>query len=231
MIAALLSLILARPFGSQSLVQRLMSSMLGSQATRYRKEAKVAETRIIKEAGVEQGRQWCNAINEYVFKTSVDGREEIRARAVESGKHLVSVIAGNSTIPPAVEAHLNKLLSLLSVSRDYDSIVEFSSSAEFVKVIKDSLSVVLYGPLTKWSKVCKLNDRVYDLQVFLDDLVNTARSKENGRWLSCLLPKFMRSNILFLSDFKGIAAFVSLTERHQQSLYFLFHVSCHSKSK
>ena len=185
MIAALLSLILARPFGTQSLFQRLMSSMLGSQATRYRKEAKVAETRIIEEEGDEQGRQWCTSINDYVFKTPVDGRQEIRVRAAQSGHHLVTVIVGSNTIPPTVEHHLNKLLSLLSVSRDYDSIIEFSSSTAFVKFIKDSVSVVLYGPLTNWSKACKLNDRVYDLQVFLDDLVNTARSKENGMWLSC----------------------------------------------
>ncbi|KAF9503143.1 hypothetical protein BS47DRAFT_1402703 [Hydnum rufescens UP504] len=87
MIATLLSPI-ASPFGTQSLLQHLLSSMLGSRASRYRKECNIVGSQIVEGAGTEQGRQWCGGINEYVFKTSVDEREAMRARLRNLASHV-----------------------------------------------------------------------------------------------------------------------------------------------
>ncbi|KAF9508930.1 hypothetical protein BS47DRAFT_1488207 [Hydnum rufescens UP504] len=134
MIAALLSLILATPFGTQSLFGRLISSMLAPKASHI--------------AG----------------KPRLHGAKSSKKRGSNKG--------------------------------DNGAVV----STLLVKGIKDTLSVVFCGPLTEWCKVCRLNDRVYDPQVFLDDLVNTARSEDNST-----------------------AAFITLAKWHQQNLYFLFH--------
>jgi hypothetical protein len=46
------------------------------------------------------------------------------------------------------------------MSRDYDSLIQFCSSAALVKVIKDTLSAVLYGLLTVEQSVSVEQPRV-----------------------------------------------------------------------
>lgn len=166
--------------------------MLGSHASHCRKEAKTVEKTIQNVAGESDGERLCKAVKGYVFESSVDERHNMNERAAREGVPLIQVIvrgkdeSANSTIPPAAAPHLQKLIALYSTARDYDSLIEFSSSATFVKIIKDTLTVVLYGPLTQWSKKCNLSDRVQDLHLFLTDLVETARKKDVGECGSLL---------------------------------------------
>lgn len=191
MISALITFILARPFGLQSLFQRLASAILGSHANKCRKEAKTIESAIVHDSSDGHGQIMCDAIHGYVSKTTVDERLAMDRQAVESRISLVDVIISNydnskpftegSHISPSASVpHLRELLNLLSTARDYDSLIAFTNTTTFVKIIKDTLDVVLYGPLTQWGKVCKLSDRVYDLQIFLTDLVETAKRKDVG---------------------------------------------------
>lgn len=199
MVSALVAFILARPFGLQSLFHRLAYAILGSHAQKCRKEAKGVEITVVREASSsgtgDNGHIMCDAVRDYVDQTTGDERIAMAAQAAQSGRHLVEIIvanynkhtpaSGNSTttaVPANVIPHLQKLLSLLSTARDYDGLIVFSNSAAFVKVIKDTLTVVLYGPLTQWGKTCKLSDRVHDLQIFLTDLVETARRKDVGAY-------------------------------------------------
>ncbi|KAF9514689.1 hypothetical protein BS47DRAFT_1484947 [Hydnum rufescens UP504] len=73
MIATLLSHILARPWRTQS---------WSSTSCHLCLEANIVGSEIVEEAGTEQGRQWCDGINEYVFKTSVDEREAMICSAI-----------------------------------------------------------------------------------------------------------------------------------------------------
>lgn len=199
MVSALVAFILARPFGLQSLFHRLASAILGSHAQKCRKEAKGVEITVVREAsssGSGDGHLMCDAVRDYVDQTTRDERVAMGAQAAQSGRHLVEIIVANynkqtpapnsaggtTTVSANVIPHLQKLLSLLSTARDYDGLIAFSNSATFVKVIKDTLTVVLYGPLTQWGKTCNLSDRVHDLQIFLTDLVETARRKDVGAY-------------------------------------------------
>lgn len=162
--------------------------MLGSHASHCRKEAKLVEKTIIQHVHASgEGEKLCEKVRKYVFESSVDERLEMNERAAREGVPLINAIISSSTpgstpttIPPAAAPQFQKLIALYSTARDYDSLIEFSSSATFVKIIKDTLTVVLYGPLTQWSKKCNLSDRVQDLHVFLTDLVETARKKDVG---------------------------------------------------
>lgn len=85
------------------------------------------------------------------------------------------------SLTPTTLAQLQTLLSLLSTARDYDSLIAFCAGPTFVRIVKDTLAVVLYHPLTAWGKTCKLSDRVHDLQIFLTELVEVARRKDAGK--------------------------------------------------
>ena len=230
MISALLALILARPFGLPSLFQKLVSALLGSQEAVCRKEAEGVESRIVSEVGAERGKKYCEAVRAYVGGTSVDERRETGARAEREGVSLIRVIIPKEeAIPASAVPLLEKLVSVLSMARDYESLIEFCASATFVKMIKATLTVVLYGPLTAWSKHCKLSDRVYDLQVFLADLVETAKAKDAGKF--CLVGS---CRIVGTDGCWGwlvdLASFLALCQRHQQKLYYLFSVSSSLRS-
>ncbi|KAF8323263.1 hypothetical protein DL93DRAFT_2070883 [Clavulina sp. PMI_390] len=214
MLALLVAFILARPFGMHSLFQRVMGAILGSYAKKCRKDVEVLHDIIVREggeAGVD-GQRMYDAVSDYVLLTSPEDRVAMGKAALESGKPLVNLIVASYTkaksseasstadeVPTSLAPHLQKVVSLLSTARDYDGLMDFCNGPVFARIIKDTLTVVLYGPLTQWSKTCKLSDRVHDLQIFLTELVETVRSKE-----------------------VDLAALLALCRKHQQRLYYLF---------
>ncbi|KAF9502902.1 hypothetical protein BS47DRAFT_1402977 [Hydnum rufescens UP504] len=96
------------PFGTQFLAPAPPVILLGSRASAIsQRNVNIVGSQIVEGAGTEQGRQWCGGINEYVFKTSVDEREAMRAalRNLRASFSLITTADTIITFPASASRH------------------------------------------------------------------------------------------------------------------------------
>jgi hypothetical protein len=251
MIQAILGLLLARPAGAKSLVQRIFVSVVGGQASSIDKENIKPLRKAINEP------EMCAKIEEYVQRGARAEGRAIRSRAVRTGQDVVATIllysAGtelssskkdqildwhdafasspyrgslNSAYPdttpvgkegkePQIRswgessatvgmakkyAMLKLFLREVLKRRDREEACKMAGGSLVPSIIKESLDTVFYGPIRSIAEVSDLSARLGDLQAFFDDIIKTKKAGDNS-----------------------LPAWVALTARHENSLYFLFH--------
>ena len=250
MIQGILSLLLARPAGAKSLVQRIFVSVIGGQASTINKEYVQPLRKEIGEPDL------CAKIEEYVKRGNRPEGKAIRARAVRTGQDVVATIllfapgaqlgegkksevldmhdafarsplrgnisAAYPTSTPigkegkeqvgswgagADEERAARKFAMLKLflretlkRRDREEACKMASGSLVPSIIKDSLDTVFYGPIKHIAEVSDLSARLGDLQNFLDDLIKTKKAGDDS-----------------------LPAWIALTARHENSLYFLFH--------
>lgn len=251
MIQGILSLLLARPAGAKSLVQRIFVSVIGGQASSIDKEYIKPLRKALGDA------ELTGKIEEYVKRGSRPEGKSIRNRAIRTGQDVVATIllySGGTELsdgkkqdvldmhdafahsplrgsvnaaypegtPMAKEgkipdipnwgvgqdeegqarryAMLKLFLRECLRKRDREEACKMASGSLVPSIIKDSLDTVFYGPIKKIAEVSDLSARLGDLQAFFDDIIKTKKAGDNS-----------------------LPAWIALTARHENSLYFLFH--------
>lgn len=251
MIQGILNLLLARPAGAKSLVQRIFVSVIGGQASTINKENVGPLRKAIGEP------ELCNKIEEYVKRGSRPEGKAIRNRAIRTGQDVVATVllysSGtelgsnkkdevldmhdafaqspfrgqlNSAYPPTtpvgkagnepridnwgvdpVEEGMARKYAMLKLflrevlkRRDREEACKMASGSLVPSIIKESLDTVFYGPIKKIAEVSDLSARLGDLQAFFDDIIKTKKAGDDS-----------------------MPAWIALTARHENSLYFLFH--------
>ena len=84
-------------------------------------------------------------------------------------------------------------------------------------LLKDIITI-FYEPLAKVYKAANISDSLYDLQMFVGDLIKTVEAAEAGAASSSIDPQ------------KTVTLFMDLVQRHEQQFYHFVH-SVHSKGE
>ena len=109
---------------------------------------------------------------------------------------------------------LHVLRRLITRARDKEQMVELIFEGTTGELLKDIVTI-FYEPLANVYKAANIADSLYDLQVFVNDLIKTVEQAEEAN---------------LLDPHKTVQTFVDLVARHEERFYHFVH-SVHSKGE
>lgn len=251
MISGILNLLLARPAGAKSLVQRIFVSVIGGQASSINKEYVQPLKKEI--ADVELTAK----LEDYVKRGNRPERKAITNRALRTGQDILATILIFATGPQLSQTKKNEVLDL------HDSFASSPYRGQLAAAYPDST------PLGKSDKKPKIENWTNDrdeqrdakkyamLKLYLRELLHR-RDREQACQIASgsLIPQIIKESLdtVFYGPIKSIAEhsdlsarlgdlqnffddiiktrknssntlpeWIALTARHENSLYFLFH--------
>lgn len=252
LIEGILNLLLARPAGAKSLIQRIATYVIGSEAASLQKDYINPLRKAINDSDLT------TRIDEYIARGNRPEGRSVRAKAQKTGDDVLTVIllsAGGSPLRREVQdsvvemqhafarspfrglpdmaypgdsafakenpdkvhvpewdasrseaeealkfARLKLYLRDSLKKRDREQATKVASGALVPTIIKDFLQTVMYDVIKQIASTADLSARLGDLQVFIDDLIEVKKKKDDS-----------------------IQAWIALAARHENSLYFLVH--------
>jgi hypothetical protein len=253
LIEGILNLLLARPAGAKSLIQRIAAYVIGSEATTLQKEYIGPLKKELAD------KELTNRIEEYVGRGSRPERHSLKSRAEKTGDDILTVIllAGAGTpLPREVQDKIIKMQHAFSRSPYRGSIdLAYPASSGYAKANADKETKMPTWDATR----AEADDaRKYaQLKLYLRDCLKKRDREEAVKMASgSLLPTIIKEtlSIVFYNAIKEISkvadlsgrlgdlqafvedmieikkkkddsiqAWIALAARHENSLYFVFH--------
>ncbi|KAG9287598.1 hypothetical protein G9A89_019659 [Geosiphon pyriformis] len=222
---AFLNLFLAQPFGSTSLVQRMLSVNFNEEIKELQKEIIELKTKINEE-------KVCQKIRNFVYAAE-DIQQVIRKEADDEGiRTLVRAILHTDALEPQLQAEyittileslkvdkgcrrnnldiLKKLYLLYVRQRDKEMMIEVVFQGVTGNLLKDIITI-FYEPLARIYKAANIGDSLPDLSNFVDDLIKVVEEAE-------------KKELMEIDPVQSIVqTFISLVHRHMQPFYAFVH--------
>lgn len=251
MISGILNLLLARPAGAKSLVQRIFVSVIGGQASTINKE-------YVQPLKKEIGDTELTAkLEDYVKRGNRPERKAIANRALRTGQDVLATILVFASGPQLSQSKKNEVLDL------HDSFARSPYRGQLGAAYPDSTPIGKSGDKPKVGNWTNDRDEQKDakkyamLKLYLRELLHR-RDREQACQMASgsLLPQIIKESLdtVFYGPIKSIAEhsdlsarlgdlqnffddiiktrknsqntlpdWIALTARHENSLYFLFH--------
>lgn len=239
MAKAILDLLLAQPFGTSSLLQRLLTTSLNDQARGTQKEIQSIENKI-------KDPSLCERIKNYIYHP--EKRFEELKEGISNFERLTVIINDPQIEPeltpeavkrfsdarewvdlylegksPPVEIlddipqypeflfleNLHNIFVLQNRKRDAEKISELMFQGLTGELMKDILSV-FYEPLAQVYKDANIADFVLKISTFVDDLISVIQKVNSGE---------IEENF----ECGQVQNFIDLVSRHEQEFYGFIH--------
>ncbi|CAG8526175.1 2631_t:CDS:10 [Paraglomus occultum] len=223
---AMLDLFLAQPFGTKSLLQRMLSTNLGEEIKEIDKDIETFKA-IVNDENI------CEKICNYVY-ASIEVqrliRDERRERdtysllcAILCTKHIepeltleqLVQIGGLDTSKTEMNKSqqqmfvaLQKLFYLHVRKRDKEMMIDLIFQGVTSSLLRDIIAT-FYEPLAKVYKAANVGESLADVSLFIDDLIEVVKDINDKGLLSSANPM--------------VQTFISLVNRHVQRFYFFVH--------
>lgn len=227
-----LDLFLATPFGSRSLMQRVLGMAINDGIRQLQKSIDSLTLSIGDPVFCEKLKKFTEA-EEHV-------REQIRSDAESEGQDLVVAILRSDYLEPKLEdvqvgtvvnawvawndavdnvvdemksgvqlfAHLKQLLKLYTRQRDKNMMLQMISEPVTLQLFRD-LFTIFYEPLIRVYKSANVYNSVTDFAVFIDDMIRVVEKAQNQDMSS--------------DPNQTVQAFIDLCARHEGNFYKFVH--------
>lgn len=227
-----LDLFLATPFGSRSLMQRVLSMAINDGIKQLQKSIDSLVVSVNDPVLCSKLKQYTEA-EEHV-------REQIRSDAESEQVDLVVAILKSQFIQPELEnkqvetvfnayvawdnavedvhgemragaqlfAHLKQLLKLYTRQRDKNMMLEMISEPVTLQLFRD-LFTIFYEPLVRVYKSANVYNSVTDFAVFIDDMIKVVEKAQRQDMSS--------------DPNQTVQAFIDLCARHEDNFYKFVH--------
>ncbi|RKF61561.1 PX domain-containing protein [Golovinomyces cichoracearum] len=230
--ASILDLFLAKPFGTRSLMQRIFSFTLSDGIRTLQKNISTILSQINETIFSEKLKKFCDAeeeIKDMIRKRSQDEKEdiivtimrsELFSPKLSSGK-ISKIVKSNIAWKNAIDnindeikeeavqfSHLKQLLKLYTRQRDKAMMLSMIEEPVTLQLLKD-LFTIFYEPIVRVYKTANIHNRVVDFSDFVDDMITVVdRCRERD----------------FSADpNQTVQAFIDLCARHEHNLYGFIH--------
>lgn len=173
MVQGLTKILLSRPmFSKQSLLQSLISSVLGADQTRSEQGIKALQKKGTIDAVHEE------QINKYVYEASREQQQALRDRSMQDGLSIVAAILNKTDIKPDEHADLLSLLELSLARRDRVELIRILTADETLPNAVNTFFKFFFPIIEELHRAVDLSAGMADMQAFLTDLI--ALSRESG---------------------------------------------------
>ncbi|CAG8436660.1 6376_t:CDS:10 [Ambispora gerdemannii] len=221
---AMLNLFMAQPFGSRSLLQRMISMNLSEEIKEIEKDINSLQEK-------HNVPEICQKIQNYVY-ASPSIQSAIREEADKENKDTISfirTILASRSLEPQVKTEridefskvhektghskkniLKKLMLLYIRKRDKEMMIDLLFQGVTGNLLRDLISI-FYEPLARVYKTANIGESLPDLSDFVDDLIKVVEQAEN------------KAIIQTDSTQSIVQVFVSLAHRHMQPFYAYVH--------
>lgn len=251
MIQGILNLVLARPAGAKSLLQRIFVSIIGGQASSIHKEYCVPLAKSIKDD------ELCKKLDDYVRRGNRPESKAIRSRAVRTGQDVLATILLYASGPRLSQSKKNEVLDL-SEAFAHSPYVGLLDAAypDKTPIAKEKRIPVVdnWGVDTEEAEMALKYAR---LKLYLREILKRRDRDQTCQMASgSLLPSIIKDSLdtVFYGPIKKVAEhsdlssrlgdlqdffddmlrlrktgqnalqdWIALAARHENSLYFLFH--------
>ncbi|KAI1859871.1 hypothetical protein JX265_010320 [Neoarthrinium moseri] len=230
--ASVLDLFLAQPFGSRSLMQRIFSAALNDGIRTFQKNIDAVSVKIGDDVFVDKMKQFIDsdepvkvAIREEAIADDVDIIVAIlRSPLIEPP--LVSsqiqrlynaYVAFNNAVENVDEefkqgaqlfSYLKQMLKLLIRQRDKQMMLQMIEEPVTLKLLKD-LFTIFYEPLVRVYKSANVYNSITDFSVFIDDMIQVVEK--------------CREEDASADPNQTVQAFIDLCARHEHNFYKFVH--------
>ncbi|CAG8570623.1 576_t:CDS:10 [Paraglomus brasilianum] len=221
---AMLDLFLAQPFGTKSLLQRMLSTNLGEDIKDIHKDIETFEA-------IVNDEKICEKLCNYVY-APIEIQRLIRDERQEKDTYslICAILCTKHTEPELtleqlvqigdldvgskpetnktqqkMFAAMQKLFYLYVRKRDKEMMIDLLSQGVTSSLLRDILST-FYEPLVKAANV---GESLADVSLFIDDLIDVVKDINDKGLLSSANPM--------------VQTFISLVNRHIQRFYFFVH--------
>lgn len=231
--SGVLDLFLATPFGSRSLMQRVLGMAIGDGIKQLQKSIDSLTVTI-------NNPVLCGKLKQFT-EADEDVRERIHTEAAEKKIDLIEGILCSKDLTPILEpkqvkivqkayaawndavedihgdgrasaqlfAHLKQLLKLHTRQRDKNMMLAMISEPVTLQLFRD-LFTIFYEPLVRVYKSANVYNSVTDFAVFIDDLIRVVEKAQN-------------QDIASSDPNQTVQAFIDLCARHEDNFYNFVH--------
>ncbi|WVF70932.1 hypothetical protein IAT40_005727 [Kwoniella sp. CBS 6097] len=232
MIRGVLDLFLARPFGGQSLIQRMFSSSLTEDVRLLGEDIEAVQEKI-------DDPVLCQKIEQYAM-APFEIQEVFRKDAVAEGVDLLVVIIRSPSVPSLSRPQFQRVARATRAyhkyktaqaelddsdddmgrgrkrvrKREKEGLLALIFEGVTAELLKDIITI-FYAPLATVYKAASIADSLGDMQAFINDMIRTVEQVEE---LSQEDPQ------------RTVQTFIDLVQRHEQSFYTFVH-NVHSKGQ
>ncbi|KAH8676293.1 PX domain-containing protein [Xylariales sp. PMI_506] len=230
--ASVLDLFLAQPFGSRSLMQRILSVALNDSIRNFQKNIDAVAARIGDNVFVDKLRKFSDSDEPIRFA--------IREEAIADDVDLIVAVLRSPLIEPplqppqiqrlynayvafnnAVEnvdeelkqgaqlfSYLKQLLKLLTRQRDKTMMLNLIEEPVTLQLLRD-LFTIFYEPLVRVYKSANVYNSITDFSVFIDDMIQVVEK--------------CREEDASADPNQTVQAFIDLCQRHEHNFYKFVH--------
>lgn len=171
MVSAMVKLFLAKPmFGGKSLVQTLISTILGQDQTKSEKGI----AKLVKDG---LSKKYTKSLDKYVYETDRQPQIDMRERSMKEGISIVAVIVGTTDFSGDDHAKCLQYLELQLARRDRIELIRILTGDEVLTGLIRAGLDVFFPVIEELHKAVSLPEGLGDLQNFLTDLIASAEKQ------------------------------------------------------
>lgn len=173
MVQGLIKVFLAKPvFGGKSLLQTLISSILGQDQSR-------CEKAIAKFEHDGFSKKYADGLKHYVYDTSREDQIALREKCQTDGLSIVAAVLKTTDFTPQQHADCLKYLELTLSRRDRVELIRILTGDEVLTGTVRAGLDVFFPIIAELHKAVNLPDGLGDAQKFLEDLITVSSGKGN----------------------------------------------------
>ncbi|KAL7629396.1 hypothetical protein AAE478_000916 [Parahypoxylon ruwenzoriense] len=230
--AGVLDIFLAQPFGSRSLMQRIFSLTLNDGIRSYQRSIDALATKIEDDVFVQKLKQFIDAeehikvaIRQEAESEDVDIlvtilRSDLFAPALSSeqiGRLFNAYVAFNNAVEHVDEefkkgaqlfSYLKQLMKLQTRQRDKAMMLNLIEEPVTLQLLRD-LFTIFYEPLVRVYKSANVYNSITDFAVFIDDMIQVVEK--------------CREQDASADPNQTVQAFIDLCQRHEHNFYKFVH--------
>ncbi|KAJ8609260.1 hypothetical protein MRB53_039201 [Persea americana] len=185
MVSAMVKLFLAKPmFGGKSLLQTLISTILGQDQTRCEKG--------IAKLKKDMSEKSTKLLDGYVYDTDREAQIKLREQSMNENISIAAVIVGTD-LSEAEHSHCLKYLELSLARRDRIELIRILTGDEVLTGLVRAGLDVFFPVIEDLHKAVSLPEGLGDLQNFLGDLISSAEQKSSINGFIDLMTKHQGS--------------------------------------
>ncbi|BFZ57062.1 hypothetical protein PYCC9005_004112 [Savitreella phatthalungensis] len=195
MVQGLIKVFLAKPmFSRSSLLQSLISSILGSDQAKFEKGIKELE----KDSKIELRHR--EQIEKYVYEASREQQQKLRDRSLTEGISIVCAIIDTTEVDEQEHTQLLKLLELQLSRRDRMELIRILSEDDALPNAIRSFLDFFFPIIAEVHSAVDLPAGIYDMQNFLTDLIEVSSRRANAAEFVQLIVRHESSFIRFTNQ-------------------------------
>ncbi|KAJ9110469.1 hypothetical protein QFC19_001595 [Naganishia cerealis] len=237
MIRGVLDLFLARPFGGQSLIQRMFSSSLTEDVRALQDDIDAVAEKVDDPVLCQKVEMFVSAPFEIQDMLRRDASEYLMLDDLGDG--LADLEDSDDDEGPDNDdawlfEDLMVLMKLMMRKREKEQLLALIFEGTTAELLKDIITI-FYSPLATVYKAASIADSLGDLQNFINDLIRTVEAVEEREYWTYSL-HWEICSLIFVDTVsqedpqRTVQTFIDLVARHEQSFYSFVH-KVHSKGQ